>query len=335
MKPRILVVSPTLADANTGNWRTAHRWAGFLSRDFRVRIARDWDGMPADAMIALHARRSARAIARFAADGGPVAVVLTGTDLYRDIRRDRSAQHSLELARRLVVLQRRGLDELPPALRRRAVVIEQSAPALVPAAPRRRTFDLVLVGHLRPEKDPMTAVRALARLRDPASQALRLIHVGGALDARLATRMQAAARRDPRIELRGPLPHAATRGLIRRGRVLLLPSRIEGGANVLIEAVTAGVPVLGSRIRGTTGLLGDAYEGLFATGDDAELARLILRCRDEPAFLERLRAQCARRANRFDPAREAASVVALAHNLTSARNARAAESRSSSKKTQR
>ncbi len=331
MKPALLIVSPTLADANTGNWRTAQRWARFLAREFRVRIATGWDGAAADALIALHARRSAAAVAAFAAAGGPVALVLTGTDLYRDIRADAAAQRSLELARRLVVLQRQGLDELPSGLRARAVVIEQSAPALAPLAPRKRTFDLLLVGHLREEKDPLTAVRALARLDDPGSARLRLLQVGGALDAALAEHLHAAARADARIELRGPLPHAAARTLIRRGRVLLLPSRIEGGANVLIEAVTAGVPVLASRIGGSTGLLGDDYPGLFPPGDDAALAALIRRCRDDPDWLERLRAHCARCARRFTPERERAAVLRLAHNLLPAGRAGARRSRTPGK----
>ncbi|GMV01862.1 MAG: hypothetical protein AMXMBFR52_15180 [Burkholderiales bacterium] len=280
-----------------------------------MRIARDWNGEPDDAMIALHARRSAAVIAAFAASGRPVALVLTGTDLYRDIRHDRDAQRALALARPLVVLQTQGLDELPAALRAHATVIEQSAPALAPGTPRRRTFDLLLVGHLRAEKDPLTAVRALARLDDAPSRRLRLIHVGGAHDEALARQMREAAHVDARIELRGPLAHAATRALIRRGRLLLLPSLIEGGANVLIEAVTAGVPVLASRIGGSIGLLGADYPGLFPAGDDAALATLIRRCRDEPGFLEWLRAHCARCAWRFTPQREAAAVLALAHNL--------------------
>ena len=324
MKPAILIVSPTLADANTGNWRTAQRWARLLAREFRVRIASTWDGTPCDALIALHARRSAAAIAAFAATGRPVALVLTGTDLYRDIRFDADAQRSLVLAQCLVVLQSQGLDELPPELRARTRVIEQSARPLPPLAPRRRSFDLLLVGHLRPEKDPLTAVRALARLDDAAAPCLRLIQVGDTLDAGLAERMRDAARADARIELRGALPHARTRALIRHGRVLLLPSRIEGGANVLIEAVTAGVPVLASRIGGSIGLLGDDYPGLFPVGDDAALAALIRRCRDEPAFLERLRAHCRRRAQRFTPEREGAAVLGLAHNLLPAEHAREA-----------
>jgi putative glycosyltransferase (TIGR04348 family) len=317
----LTIITPALADANNGNWQTARRWQTFLRGQFRVEVRVDWrveDGfagdaqMLPDAMIALHARRSAGSIERFAATGRPVAVVLTGTDLYRDIRTDPSAQRSLRLARRLICLQARGPQALPPSVRDRAVVIPQSAPALTPQPPRRRTWDLLLVGHLRPEKDPMTAVRALARLPDPA---LRLIHVGDVRDPGLGAEFAAAARADSRIVPLGARPHARTRALIRRGRVLLLPSLMEGGANVLIEAATSGVPVLASRIDGSVGLLGDDYAGWFEVGDDAGLAALIARCRDEPAFLERLRAQCAERAPGFAPGRERTAVLALAHNL--------------------
>lgn len=69
-------------------------------------------------MLALHARRSAAAIAAWHARHGThrLAVVLTGTDLYRDIRTDAAAQASLRQAQLLVVLQAEGPAELPPDL---------------------------------------------------------------------------------------------------------------------------------------------------------------------------------------------------------------------------
>ena len=317
MRPRILIISPALAADRNGNWQTAWRWSGFLRAGFDVEVSREWDGRPADAMIALHARRSAEAIERFAAAGGPVAVVLTGTDLYRDIRADASARRSLELAKRLVVLQERGADELPEHLRARTETIFQSARTLSPGTPRARSFDLLLVGHLRAEKDPLTALRALRRLPagEPPFDRLRLLHAGSDRDPQTGDAFRRAAAEDPRVRLLGPLSHARTRQLIRRGRVLLLPSLMEGGANVLIEAVTAGIPVLGSRIPGSVGMVGAGYDGWFEVGDDAGLAALIARCQREPAFLEHLRAQCALRAPLFDPAAERAAVRQLAHNL--------------------
>jgi putative glycosyltransferase (TIGR04348 family) len=318
---KLAIISPSLAAANTGNWQTASRWARFLGSDHQVSITTDWhpaDGFGGDrsvlpdAMIALHARRSAGPIERFVATGRPLALVLTGTDLYRDIRHDDSARRSLELADRLVCLQERGPDELPAALQARTEVIYQSARTLRPGVPRRRTVDLLLIGHLRPEKDPMTAVRALARLADPA---LRLVHVGDVKDRACGDDFAAAVAADPRIELHGMLSHADTRQLIRRGRLLLLPSVMEGGANVLIEAVTCGVPVLASRIPGSVGMLGEDYAGYFPVGDDAALAALVARCQADPGFLDLLRGQCAARAPLFEPERERRAVRELARRL--------------------
>ncbi|MEZ5730072.1 MAG: hypothetical protein R3E48_20110 [Burkholderiaceae bacterium] len=99
-------------------------------------------------------RRSAESIARYADTGRPIALVLTGTDLYRDIEVDASARRSLTLARELVVLQAAGVGHLPTSLQARTRVIYQSAPALTRLPPRRRSYDLAMVGHLRAEKDP-------------------------------------------------------------------------------------------------------------------------------------------------------------------------------------
>src|SRR5688572_19434747 len=83
--PRVCIVSPALAAANNGNWHTAARWHRFLSPMARVDITSAWEGQPVDVLIALHARRSGDAVARFRAahPQRPLAVVLTGTDLYR------------------------------------------------------------------------------------------------------------------------------------------------------------------------------------------------------------------------------------------------------------
>jgi len=300
----ILIVTPALAAANNGNWRTADRWAHFLADLYNTDVTRHWSPGEAepDLMIALHARRSADDIARFSATGKPTILVLTGTDLYRDIRTDAAAINSLDLARRLVVLQPAGLDELSPAARDKCVVIEQSAPSMPAIAPRPDTFDLLLVGHLRVEKDPLTAARALQHLPD---KSICLRAVGRSDDALTGRPFAQMAAADPRIELLGEQSHAATRDLIRQGRLLLLPSLMEGGANVLIEAVVSDTPVLASHISGSVGMLGADYPGYFPVGDDRALAGLIRRCMSEPAFIETLRAHCRARTPLFAPEREA------------------------------
>jgi len=300
-----------LASANNGNWHTAKRWARCLAPHARVRIELEWSGADDDMMIALHARRSAASIAAFAAayPRRPLALVLTGTDLYRDIRSAAEAQRSLALATRLIVLQAEGLRELSPVQAAKAMVIYQSARLLTPARRSRRCFDLVLVGHQRPEKDPLTALRALLRL--PRDRPLRLFHIGAPLDPALAAQVAALGAGDDRYHWLGALSQAATRQRIKRCHLLLLPSLMEGGANVLIEAVTSGVPVLGSDIAGNRGMLGADYPGWFPVGDATRLADLISTAMHDPDFYASLSRRCAERVSLFSPAHECASVCSI------------------------
>jgi putative glycosyltransferase (TIGR04348 family) len=320
MPPRrvqVTIVSPALRGANNGNWRTAQRWARFLRPRFAVTLRDGFaaGGASPHGLIALHARRSAAAVAAHARAWPAQArvVVLTGTDLYRDLPCDASAMQSLDLATHLVVLQEAALDALDPVHRAKCRVIYQSAPPLARAAPRRRCFEVVLVGHMRAEKDPLTPMRALLEL--PPHSSVRLRHIGDALDDTYARAARALMAHPwpalPRYRWMGGLGHGRTREHIRRPHALLISSVMEGGANVIVEAVACGVPVLASRVPGNVGMLGTDYDGYFPAGDARALAALLERARGDAAFLARLAHQCALRAPRFDPARERAAVNAL------------------------
>lgn len=320
-KPEVCIVSPALADANNGNWQTAWRWSRMLAPSYRSRIVRQWQGEPCDALLALHARRSAASVQAWAAarPGRGLGLVLTGTDLYRDIREDASAQRSLTLAQQLVVLQERGPDELDAGLHARCRVIFQSAPARRTLDKTGRHLRSLMVGHLRDEKSPDTYLAAAELLA--GSPALRLDLIGGALDPALGARAQAVAARCAQFRWLGALPREATRRHIQRAHLLVIPSRMEGGAHVVIEAVTSGTPVLASRVAGNVGMLGTGYQGYFEWGDAAGLAGLLTRCQQDPAFLARLRAQCQARAPLFEPARERAALRALVADLLQPRGA--------------
>ena len=310
-----MIVTPALADANNGNWQTARRWARMLSPAYRVRIATAWKGGDEALMIALHARRSAPSIALWHAlrPGAPLAVVLTGTDLYRDIAGDAGAQASLQSADRLIVLNQLGAAALPAALRPKARVLLQSCEARQPMPKTGVHLRAIMVGHLRDEKAPQTYFDAARRLAHRAD--IRLDHVGAALDPALGAAATALARAGPGYRWLGAMPRGAARRRIQAAHVLVHPSRIEGGANVVIEAVRSGTPVLASRIDGNVGLLGDDYGGYFPLDDAAGLAALLQRARDEPALLAGLQAQCAVRAGLFDPKREGAALIALVAEL--------------------
>ena len=319
-KPSLCIVTPALADANNGNWQTARRWAHMLAGHYRVRLAKQWpdstttdDGT--DILLALHARRSAASVAAWAKayPAKPLVLALTGTDLYRDIATDASAQQSLALAHRLVVLQEQGPQELPEALRSKCRVVFQSSTARQTLPKTAAHLRAVMVGHLREEKSPQTLFDA-ARLIQP-DEGIYLDHVGHALDPALGEAARQTQRDCPHYRWLGGQPHAATRGRIQRAHLLVHPSRMEGGAHVIMEAVLCGTPVLASRVPGNVGMLGSGYAGYFAPGDAGALVSLLRRCRSELAqgggTLASLQAQCAARAPLFSPQAERAALLAV------------------------
>lgn len=314
---RILLVTPDATGAQGGNRVTALRWARLLrGLGHRARLERAYVGQPCDVLIALHARRSAPSVRRFREQRprAPMIVALTGTDLYADLGRSAAARLSLRLATRLVVLQPLAVRRLPPALRPRAHVVVQSA---LPPSRRPRTrpgvFEVCQLAHLRPVKDPLRGALAVRGL--PAGSRIALTHAGSPLDPRLERRARAEQARNPRYRWVGPLTHGRALRLLARSRLLLLASRMEGGANVVSEAAACGVPVIASRIPGTVGLLGRRYGGFFPVGNSRALARLLRRAEADPAFMAALRRGMKGLAARVRPAEERKSWRTLLQGL--------------------
>jgi putative glycosyltransferase (TIGR04348 family) len=309
---RIAIITPALAEANNGNWQTAKRWSLFLDKSYKIEVSKtiDTNLVLFDALIGLHARRSAAAIEEFSKTNKPIAVVLTGTDLYGDTPDHFEVRESLEIAHRIVVLQDDALKLIPQRFKNKTEVIYQSAAVRKPGPFRQRTFDIAFVGHLRAVKDPMTVLNAMQLLPNPT---LRLMHVGK-LDE-YEKEFTNAALCDARIQPKGPLPHLETRRTLGKCRLMVISSIMEGGANVVIEAITNEIPVIASRMSGNVGMLGSDYPGYFEVGDHKALASLIQRCMDDKNFLDLLRKYGARRANRFYPATEKRAVLQLAHKL--------------------
>ena len=310
---RVVIVSPALADANNGNGQTARRWQRLLS-PHAVRIVQQWPDALApqdDVMLALHARRSAASVQAWHAQHGAhrLGLALTGTDLYRDIAHDPPAQKSLALARSLVVLQELGVQSLPAEHRAKARVIFQSSGTRQTLRKTTRHLRVVMVGHLREEKDPLTLMAA-ARLL-PQGAGVFIDHIGAALDPVLGQTAQATQAQCPHYRWLGALSHAQTLQRIQRAHLLVHTSRMEGGAHVLMEAICSGTPVLASRIDGNLGLLGEDYTGIFDVGDAQGLAHWLQACRDDQGrhgLMAHLGHQCALRAPLFEPQAERAAL---------------------------
>jgi putative glycosyltransferase (TIGR04348 family) len=314
---KIRLITPAAAHSRKGNRVTALRWARLLRQlGHRVVIDERYAGGGCDLLVALHARRSYESAARFQRQHPdlPLIVALTGTDLYHDIRSNCQAQEALEMATRLILLQPRGLLELPEHLRARARVIYQSVERPRRFPPKaKHSFDVCVVGHLRPVKDPFRT--ALAARRLPAASRIRVLHVGGALTEEMAEQAAAEMTENRRYHWLGELPRWQARRVLGRSHLLSLTSEMEGGANVISEAVAVSVPVVASRISGSLGLLGDDYPGYFPVGDTGALAALVERAETVPAFYAELQAGCAKLAPLVEPERERQTWAVLLEEL--------------------
>ncbi len=303
---RIQIICPAPAGSRSGNRITAERWVRLLRRlGHRARIAQSYNSERCDLLIALHARRSAGAVARFRAQNPvqPIVVALTGTDLYRDLPRSRKAQRSLRLADRLVVLQPLALRQIPRRWRSKGRVILQSATKTRGRLhPAKDHFDVAVIGHLRRVKDPFRTARAARLLPRPSR--IRVLQAGATLERGMTGRARTEASRNARYRWLGELTPGAARRLLAQSRLLVVSSRLEGGANVISEAIIDGVPVLASRIQGNAGLLGARYTGYFPVSDTRGLSRLLRRAEIDARFYARLKKQCVRLARKFSPACE-------------------------------
>ncbi|MBE0624669.1 MAG: TIGR04348 family glycosyltransferase [Burkholderiales bacterium] len=308
---RILIVTPAAPGSRQGNRNTALRWARHLRALGHVtQLALDWDGRDCELLIALHARRSHAAMKAWKSTHPqrPLVLVLTGTDLYRDIRSDADARASLGLADRMVVLQPLGLDELGAAQRAKTSVIFQSQRALRRQTPPRSFFLVTVIGHLREEKDPFRAALALAQL--PQS-AIRVVQLGQAMTAEMGQQARALMRAEPRYRWLGELDHAGAMRWLARSHAMVISSRMEGGAHVVSEAIAAGVPVIASAIPGNIGLLGADYPGYYPYADEAALAAQLARAQRDPDWLAELQAAVIARRHEVDPAAERAAIARL------------------------
>ncbi len=291
---RIILITPAPPRSKAGNRATAARWANILrTLGHRVEIATAYAGQKADLMIALHAWRSADSILQFSDTfpGNPLIVAVTGTDAYRFIHsHPDTTLRSIHLADHLVGLHDLIGNTLPQHERHKLTVIHQSAEPVGIREPYKRFFHVSVMGHLRDEKDPMRPALAVRDL--PAGSRIQVHHYGKAHKPEYAERAQAEMQSNTRYTWHGEIPHHKIRQVYRRTHLLVLPSRMEGGANVISEAIVAGVPVIASDIEGSVGLLGDDYAGYYPVEDEKALAALLLKAESDHAYYEKLEQAC-------------------------------------------
>ena len=305
---KIHLVTPAKKNDRNGNRTTALRWAKLLQKQgHKVQVETDYNGEPIDLLIALHAWRSAHAIQRYKTlfPHGPLIVALGGTDVNTHLKtHPETTLKSMQLADVLVCLHDLIALELPLELRPKLRVIYQSANSLAQRhAPRSRTFDVCVIGNLREEKDPFRTAMAANLL--PTNSKIRVVHFGKASNPEWRLQALEQMKSSPRYKWQGEVPGWRVRQELARTRLMVISSNQEGGANVVSEALVAGVAILASMISGNVGLLGADYPGYFPVGDEKALAELLNRAEADPKFLDSLEYACSQLAPGFMPEYEA------------------------------
>ena len=314
---KIHCFTPAARGSVKGNRVTAERWKRCLTDlGHEVRIIDSAEALPCDLSLAIHAGKSAEYTSKMKKryPETPVILCLSGTDLYRDIHRDNRVTSGIESADRLIVLQKHALTHLRAIWVEKTFVITQSCePPRVAMQPLKHEFEVVVVGHLRSVKDPFRAAMAVRKL--PANSKIHIHHLGTSLSETLHARAIRESNNNQRYHYEGLRPWEATLQRIQRARLLVLSSKVEGGANVLSEAICCGTPVLASRISGSIGILGDNYPGLFEVGNTKELRALLWKCETTPSFYKSLTNSVRKLAKRYTPLAEKRAWQALLATL--------------------
>lgn len=296
---------------------TALRWQRFLEElGYSVGVTESWSGGDTSLLIALHAYRSHQSIVEFKKKypNRHIVLILTGTDLYRDMENHGEVIQSMEMADQLITLQSSALDLIPASLRYKAQVIYQSVEIDINNSLTKEDFLVSIIGHLREEKDPFCIARSLPLL--PADSKITVRHLGQAMNSEMKDLAKHFNATIDRYQWIGEVSHADALRMLSESRLMVISSRMEGGAHVVSEAIALGIPVIASDIPGNRGLLGEDYPAYYPVANESALANLLYRSETMPTFYASLQKYIDLRKELIKPAREKQSIQELVSTLT-------------------
>lgn len=197
-----------------------------------------------------------------------------------------------------------GLDLGPTANAAATSAVNGSGPGptvskgVPDALPTREPQDeLLFVGRIEPLKGIDVLLHALALLLASGRQLqLRCIgSVNPVYRPLFEQRLNALGLRES-VQLSGPQPRNRLGGFYRRCQLLVVPSRSEPQATVILEGMAAGCAIVASDVGGNRMMLESEHSGLLFPRDDVQsLASCLERLLDDPALRQRLGGQARRR----------------------------------------
>ncbi len=142
-------------------------------------------------------------------------------------------------------------------------------------------------------------LRAFAELAgDPAVPRARLLLAGTGPLVERAERLVRTLGVERRVHFLGKRPDVPV--LMRAASALVLPSSQEGLPRCVLEAMSMGLPVVATRIRGTTELLEDGCGTLFEVGDVRALAAGLRGVLQDPGAAAETGHRARQRSGRYD-----------------------------------
>jgi len=304
---KIILVTPALPHSRAGNRATAVRWRNIL-RDLghQVHMYTNFSKGQYDAMVALHSWRSADSIQNFddQCPDKPLIVALTGTDLYKFIKtHPKKTLHSIAVSDALIALHDLAYQAIPKHYHQKLSVIYQSAKSVKRQVKKnKKHFDVCVIGHLRDEKDPLRAAYAVRNL--PKESKIRIKQFGKTNDKKWADLTAQEMEKNPRYRWYGDVPHWQIRKEYATNQLMVLSSKMEGGANVISEACVAGLPIIASNIVGSIGLLGKSYPGYYPVGKTNALRKQLLNAEMDHTYLSDLQKLCVKKSPLFNYKKE-------------------------------
>ena len=150
---------------------------------------------------------------------------------------------------------------------------------------------ILSVGRFQPKKGFDVLLRALALVRHHAVLTL----VGYGPEEQRLRRLARALRLEDRIRWTGQVDHLAVRSLYRENDLFVLASRIardgdrDGLPNVVVEALSQGLPVVASRVSALPEIVEDGVNGrLVPPEDPAALAAALSELTEDPVARRRM-----------------------------------------------
>lgn len=180
----------------------------------------------------------------------------------------------------------------------------------VPRPEGSKTVRLLLLGSIGGDKGQVDAVRATAAaIRDGADLRLDMYGTGVAEEVEALREAIAASGQPDRVVLHEPVH--AVEPLLAHADALIMASRNEGYGRVTVEALQAGVPVIGYDAGATTEIL-EGGGGLLVPVDVSALAGALRDLGADDALLQRLTAEAVdigRRLQRAPRSRDLADLI--------------------------